>query len=87
MRACSRACRNHPGLISVAATASTSAPPASRASTAAVGDHPASISDFARGPDMPKVSAEAAANSIPRRKWSARGVIGPPAVVSGQVMS
>ena len=54
----------------VAKTAMTSAPPASRAVTAAVGDQPASISDLAKGPDMPKVNADPMANSRPSRKWS-----------------
>ena len=48
----------------------TSAPPASRAVTAAVGLQPASISDLANGPDMPNVKAEPTANNRPSRKWS-----------------
>ena len=37
----------------------SSAPPASRAVTAAVGLQPASISDLANGPEEPKAKAEA----------------------------
>ncbi len=70
VRAWSRASRIQSGLTMVAKTAITSAPPASRAVTAAVGDQPATISDLAKGPDMPKVNAEPIANSRPSRKWS-----------------
>ena len=41
-----------------------------RAETAAVGDQPADISDFARGPDIPNVKADPVANSSPSRNWS-----------------
>jgi hypothetical protein len=37
--------------------------------TAAVGDHPATISDLAKGPDMPNVNADPTANNRPNRKW------------------
>ncbi len=47
-----------------------SAPTAMRAVTAPVGLQPASISDLASGPDMPKLNAEPIANSRPSRKWS-----------------
>ena len=70
VRACARACCSQSGLTMVATIASTSAPPASRAVTAAVGDHPATISDLASGPDMPKLRAEPVANSRPIRKVS-----------------
>ena len=56
--------------MTVANSAIASAPPANRAVTAAVGLQPASISDLARGPDNPKLNAEAIANSSPSRKWS-----------------
>ena len=52
----------------MANTAITTAPPASRAMTAAVGLQPASINALAKGPDMPKLSAEASANAMPSRK-------------------
>ncbi|GAA2569106.1 hypothetical protein GCM10010409_52880 [Mycolicibacterium diernhoferi] len=41
------------------------APPASRAVTAAVGVQPASMSAFANGPDRPKANADVMANSSP----------------------
>ena len=53
--------------------ASTSAPPASRAVTAAVGDQPAVISDFASGPDIPKAKADPPARSSPSRNWLTGG--------------
>ena len=64
-----RASRSQPGRAMVATTASTSAPPASRAVTAAVGDQPASISDFASGPDIPNAKAEPPASSSPSWNW------------------
>ena len=48
----------HPGRTTVANTAITRAPPASRAMTAAVGLQPASISALANGPDDPNANAE-----------------------------
>ena len=54
----------------VAKTAITSAPPAIRAVTAAVGLQPASISALANGPDIPNDRAELTANTRPSRKWS-----------------
>jgi hypothetical protein len=60
-------------LTIVAKTAIKIAPPASRAVTAAVALQPASISDFANGPDDPNVNAEATANNRPSRKWSTVG--------------
>ena len=60
--------RNQSGFAIVAKMAISSAPPASRAVTAAVGLQPASISDLANGPEEPKAKAEATANSKPSRK-------------------
>ena len=54
----------------VAKTAITSAPPASRAITAAVGLQPASISDLANGPEEPNANAEPTARTSPSLKWS-----------------
>ncbi len=65
---CCRASRNQSGLTMVAKMAITTAPSAIRAVTAAVGVQPASISDLASGPDIPKVKAEPTANTRPSRK-------------------
>src|SRR5262249_17657727 len=67
---CRSASRIQSGLTTVAKIAIASAPPASRAMTAAVGLQPASISDLANGPDEPKAKAEATANRRPSRKGS-----------------
>lgn len=48
-----------------------SAPPVSRATTAAVGLQPASIRDLPRAPAIPKVKADATAKIMPVRKWPA----------------
>ena len=69
VRACALASCTQSGLRKLATIASTTAPPASRAVTAAFGDQPASISDFAMGPDIPKVKADPIANTRPRRKF------------------
>jgi hypothetical protein len=53
--------------MAVATTVNTKAPPARRAITADVGDHPAAISDLASGPDIPKLNAAPVANSRPTR--------------------
>ncbi len=74
-RACRRASRIQSGLTMVATITMTSAPPASRAVTAAVGDQPATISDLAKGPDMPNVNADPTANNRPSRKWLSPRVV------------
>src|SRR5882724_10231831 len=75
--ACCRASRNQSGLTMAAKMAISSAPPASRAVTAAVGLQPASINDLAKGPEDPKAKAEPTASNRPSRKWSTvgRGVV------------
>ena len=55
--------------------------------TAAVGLQPASISDFAKGPDMPKVNADPTANSRPSRKLSLTGFAISIGHLLGNVMS
>ena len=67
---CAMASRTQSGLTIVAKITIASAPTAMRAVTAPVGLHPAFINALASGPDMPKLSAEATANSRPSRKWS-----------------
>src|SRR5262245_3713589 len=54
----------------VAKMAITSAPPAMRAVTAAVGLQPASINALASGPDSANDRAELTAKNMPSRKWS-----------------
>ena len=60
----------HPGRTIVANTAITRAPPARRATTAAVGLQPASISALANGPDDPNANADPTASIRPSRKSS-----------------
>ena len=67
MRQCDSASRTQPRRTTVANTAITKAPPASRAVTAAVGLQPATISDLPSGPDIPKASAEPTAKASPAR--------------------
>lgn len=69
MRECCRASLTQPGRAKVAKIAMSSAPPASRAVTAAVGLQPASMRALANGPDEPNASAEPTANSRPSRNW------------------
>ena len=71
MRTWPRASRTQPGWTTVANTAMASAPPASRAVTAAVGLQPAVIRALANGPEQPKANAEPIANSRPALKWRA----------------
>ena len=61
-----------PGLTMVAKTAITSAPPAIRAVTAAVGLQPASISALANGPDMPKRERGGDGEQQAEPEWSTR---------------
>ena len=62
----------------MAASAITSAPPANRAVTAALGVQPAAISALAKGPDMPNVSADPTANAMPSRKVLFASIDSPP---------